>query len=31
MGQFTTLDPIGLLDGFNLYTYVLNPIEWIEP
>lgn len=31
IGRFTTQDPIGLEGGFNLYTYALNPIVWIDP
>ncbi|OCG02810.1 hypothetical protein A9G12_07660 [Gilliamella sp. wkB112] len=29
IGRFTTQDPIGLLGGFNFYTYALNPIAYI--
>ena len=30
-GRFVSQDPIGLFGGFNLYTYVPNPLEWIDP
>ncbi|MBC8007144.1 MAG: RHS repeat-associated core domain-containing protein, partial [Prolixibacteraceae bacterium] len=31
IGAFTTLDPIGLAGGDNLYSYAPNPISWIDP
>jgi RHS repeat-associated protein len=31
LGAFTTPDPIGLVGGFNLYSYAPNPIAWIDP
>lgn len=30
-GRFVNKDPIGLLGGFNTYTYAPNPIQWIDP
>ncbi|RNF79967.1 hypothetical protein EFK07_28260, partial [Pseudomonas putida] len=30
-GRFATQDPIGLTGGLNLYSYALNPINWIDP
>ena len=30
-GQFVHQDPIGLVGGENLYQYVPNPVEWIDP
>jgi RHS repeat-associated protein len=30
-GRFLSQDPIGILGGFNLYSYVINPINWIDP
>ncbi|QHM73338.1 RHS repeat-associated core domain-containing protein [Mixta intestinalis] len=30
-GSFISQDPIGLLDGLNLYSYVPNPLGWIDP
>jgi RHS repeat-associated protein len=31
IGRFATQDPIGLLDGLNLYQYAPNPSLWIDP
>ncbi|PPS61390.1 hypothetical protein CR917_10575 [Pseudomonas sp. BRM28] len=31
VGRFVGQDPIGYLGGFNLYQYVPNPIDWIDP
>ncbi|PBQ06551.1 hypothetical protein CCL23_19425 [Pseudomonas syringae] len=31
IGRFITQDPIGLLGGFNLYGYTLNPLSDIDP
>ena len=30
-GRFVSKDPIGLLGGFNTYTYAPNPVQWIDP
>ena len=31
-GRFTSPDPLGLLAGPNLYTYVNNnPVNWVDP
>lgn len=30
-GRYITQDPIGLIGGWNLYTYPLNPITDIDP
>ncbi|CAD6871882.1 RHS repeat domain-containing protein [Methylomonas fluvii] len=30
-GRFIHQDPIGLLGGNNLYQYVPNPVNWIDP
>ncbi|MDE9474428.1 DUF6531 domain-containing protein [Xenorhabdus bovienii] len=30
-GQYLTPDPIGLVEGINLYGYVYNPLTWIDP
>ncbi|MFO6298317.1 RHS repeat-associated core domain-containing protein [Rahnella selenatireducens] len=30
-GRYITQDPIGLRGGWNLYTYALDPIEFIDP
>ncbi|MEE4780836.1 RHS repeat-associated core domain-containing protein [Pseudomonas alliivorans] len=31
VGRFVTQDPIGVLGGFNLYSYTLNPFSDIDP
>ncbi|KPW41412.1 Rhs family protein, partial [Pseudomonas syringae pv. apii] len=31
IGRFTTQDPIGLAGGVNLYRYVPNPTDWVDP
>lgn len=31
IGRFVTQDPIGTLGGVNLYQYVDNPLNWIDP
>jgi RHS repeat-associated protein len=31
VGRFISQDPIGLAGGLNLYHYVPNPLEWIDP
>lgn len=31
VGRFIVQDPIGLNGGFNLYSYVPNPLTWIDP
>ncbi|WP_053067849.1 RHS repeat-associated core domain-containing protein [Xenorhabdus khoisanae] len=30
-GQYITPDPIGLAGGMNPYSYVSNPLKWIDP
>jgi RHS repeat-associated protein len=30
-GRYTTQDPLGLHGGLNLYAYVTNPVNWIDP
>ncbi|EAX2628241.1 TPA_asm: type IV secretion protein Rhs [Salmonella enterica subsp. salamae serovar 58:d:z6] len=30
-GRYITQDPIGLIGGWNLYSYPLNPIGYIDP
>ena len=30
-GCYTQMDPIGLLGGLNTYTYVVDPLGWIDP
>ncbi|MFK0314454.1 RHS repeat-associated core domain-containing protein, partial [Pseudomonas sp. NPDC090233] len=29
--RFVGKDPIGYLGGVNLYAYVVNPVEWVDP
>ena len=31
IGRFVSVDPIGLLGGANTFTYVWNPVTWIDP
>jgi len=31
VGRFVTQDPIGLLGGFNLYSYAPNTSRWLDP
>ncbi|MBV4544448.1 RHS repeat-associated core domain-containing protein, partial [Pseudomonas vlassakiae] len=31
VARFTTQDPIGLLGGFNLYSYAPNSTGWLDP
>ncbi len=31
VGWFISKDPIGLLGGFNVYSYAPNPNNWIDP
>ena len=30
-GCYTQMDPIGLLGGLNTYTYVVDPLVWVDP
>jgi RHS repeat-associated protein len=30
VGRFVSQDPIGLLGGFNVFTYAPNPLRWID-
>ncbi|CAD6877438.1 Rhs-family protein [Methylomonas albis] len=30
-GRFIHQDPIGLEGGSNVYRYVPNPVNWIDP
>ncbi|HAV4234674.1 TPA: hypothetical protein JIQ46_17905, partial [Acinetobacter baumannii ATCC 17978] len=31
VGRFISKDPIGLLGGFNVYSYAPNPNNWVDP
>ncbi|MGS7252893.1 RHS repeat-associated core domain-containing protein, partial [Pseudomonas anuradhapurensis] len=31
VGRFVSQDPISYLGGLNLYQYVPNPIDWVDP
>ena len=31
VGRFFSQDPIGLMGGRNLFTFAVNPVEWIDP
>ncbi|ECJ5866653.1 RHS repeat protein [Salmonella enterica subsp. salamae] len=31
LGRYITQDPIGLMGGWNLYTYPLNPMQYTDP
>jgi uncharacterized protein RhaS with RHS repeats len=31
LGRYISQDPIGLLGGTELYSYVLDPTAWIDP
>jgi RHS repeat-associated protein len=31
IGRFLSKDPIGLMGGFNLYSYAPNPVTWVDP
>mgnify|MGYP000968371180 CR=1 FL=1 len=30
-GCYTQMDPIGLAGGLNTYTYVVDPLAWVDP
>ncbi len=30
-GRNTQMDPIGLLGGLNTYTYMVDPLTWVDP
>ena len=30
-GRYLSQDPIGIIGGLNLYSYVTNPTNWIDP
>jgi RHS repeat-associated protein len=30
-GRYITQDPIGLEGGINLYSYPMDPVEWVDP
>ncbi len=30
-GRYITQDPIDIKGGWNLYSYALNPVSWIDP
>lgn len=29
--RYLTQEPVGLIDGTNLYRYALNPTAWVNP
>ena len=31
LGMFISRDPIGLLGGFNIFSYAPNPVMWVDP
>ena len=31
IGRFVSQDPIGLDGGLNIYVYVKNPVQWVDP
>lgn len=31
LGMFISRDPIGLLGGFNVFSYAPNPVMWVDP
>ena len=31
LGMFISRDPIGLLGGFNTFSYAPNPVMWVDP
>ena len=31
VGMFVSRDPIGLNGGYNIFQYVMNPTEWVDP
>jgi RHS repeat-associated protein len=30
-GRFISKDPVGLAGGINVFSYAVNPVEWIDP